>query len=361
MANLTTLAPRLEKTLGRLKKQEQSLGGRIQNVSNLWLTRLEAHPFLKTYGGFLRKKTRPTSYLSQPAIDLDHLFPLSLILHLVLFLLLLQTRVTPPVTTKEAPVVVRILDLGQPAAESTRETPKRAPIKAPRPASKAPATPLPPKTPTEQKPTVAPSQETAPAPAPAPVLPGPRTLAEVPRENVPASAPASPESLVQLPTRQSETVQPSISTRIDLPTAPGAAETGASVPEGLRRSDNRPTSAPGSGGAPSTLSSPDFAPYLEMIKKRVQSVWKYPEGMTGSHRINVIFVLDRAGKLVRAEVADSTDPRLNNSALQAMRSASPFPPIPESLKELAGSPLRMRFNIDVGIRTGNKTPSKTTP
>jgi TonB family protein len=98
-----------------------------------------------------------------------------------------------------------------------------------------------------------------------------------------------------------------------------------------------------------------------MIKKRVQSVWKYPEGMTGSHRINVIFVLDRAGKLVRAEVADSTDPRLNNSALQAMRSASPFPPIPESLKELAGSPLRMRFNIDVGIRTGNKTPSKTTP
>jgi TonB family protein len=85
-------------------------------------------------------------------------------------------------------------------------------------------------------------------------------------------------------------------------------------------------------GTPPVLSSPDFAPYLEMIKKRVQSVWKYPEGMTGSHRINVIFILDRAGKLVRAEVADSTDPRLNNSALQAMRIASPFPPIPESLR-----------------------------
>jgi TonB family protein len=88
-----------------------------------------------------------------------------------------------------------------------------------------------------------------------------------------------------------------------------------------------------------------------MIKKRVQAVWKYPEGLSGAHQVNIIFVLDRAGKVVRAEVADSSDPRLAQGAIQAMRTASPFPPIPDSLRELAGWPLRIKFNVELGVKT----------
>jgi hypothetical protein len=41
---------------------------------------------------------------------------------------------------------------------------------------------------------------------------------------------------------------------------------------------------------------------------------------------------------------------LNASAVEAMTRASPFPPIPESLKELANEPLRMQFTVLIGVR-----------
>jgi TonB family protein len=89
-----------------------------------------------------------------------------------------------------------------------------------------------------------------------------------------------------------------------------------------------------------------------MIKKKVEGHWKYPDGLPGKHTVNVLFVLDRGGKLIRFEVLDSTDPRLERSAAQAMREASPFPPIPENLREhLAGTPLRMKFSIDFGVKS----------
>ncbi len=103
-------------------------------------------------------------------------------------------------------------------------------------------------------------------------------------------------------------------------------------------------------GSPSAIQSPDFAPYLEKIKRRVESVWDYPEGIPGKHQVSLVFVLDRGGKLVRAEVVDATHSNLDQGVLEAVRKASPFPPIPESLKDLAGWPLRIKFTIDFGLK-----------
>jgi hypothetical protein len=33
-----------------------------------------------------------------------------------------------------------------------------------------------------------------------------------------------------------------------------------------------------------------------------------------------------------------------------MRKASPFPPMPESLKDLANEPLRMQFTVSIAVR-----------
>ena len=103
-------------------------------------------------------------------------------------------------------------------------------------------------------------------------------------------------------------------------------------------------------GRPSAIQSPDFAPYLEKIKRRVESAWDYPEGIPGKHQVSLVFVLDLGGKLVRVEVLDSKNAEIDRSALMAMRAASPFPPIPESLKDLAGWPLRIKFTIDFGVK-----------
>jgi TonB family protein len=110
----------------------------------------------------------------------------------------------------------------------------------------------------------------------------------------------------------------------------------------------------GSGGGSTTglkgLSSADYNQYLSQLKKRVESVWKYPDGVAGVQKVALLFTLDKAGRLVRSEVLDSTDARLNASAVEAMKRAAPFPPIPESLKDLANTPLRMQFTVTIGVR-----------
>ena len=344
----------LEKILARLKKQEQNLWGKLQAAGNVWLNRLETNAFVRSYASLFRRKKEASPYLSEPVIDLDSLLFLSLILHLILLFILTRFSVSNPLPTPEAPVMVRILDLGQPAPEPKKETPKQAtairtPPRAPeRPAPRPKAAPVK----AEEIPTVKPAPKPLPVPTPPPTLPGPKTLAQEPREKTAVVAPQSAESLIQLPTRQAESGGSPPAARTESVTGiSGVGDVGTPVPEGLRRGDARPLGTTGGKGNLPALTSPDFGPYLDMIKKRVQAVWKYPEGISGAHQVNVIFVLDRAGKVIRAEVADSTDPRLASGAVQAMRTASPFPPIPDSLKELAGWPLRMRFNVEFGVKT----------
>jgi TonB family protein len=90
--------------------------------------------------------------------------------------------------------------------------------------------------------------------------------------------------------------------------------------------------------------------YLTQLKKRVESAWNYPDDVTGIQKVTGRFNLDRAGKLTQAVVLESSDSRLNASAVEAMKRASPFPPIPESLKDLANEPLIMRFEVSNRVR-----------
>jgi len=343
----------LEKTLARLKKQERSLWGRIQAASNFWLDRLERNAVVRSYATLFRRKNEASPYLSDPVIDLDSLLFLSLIFHLILVFMLTRVSISTPLPTPEAPVVVRILDLGQVAPEAKKESPKKSSEKKtpPTPARSIPQSKAAPVK-TEEPPTPTPTPKPLPAPAPVPPLPRPKTLAQASQEKTAAVALQSAESLIQLPTRQAEAGGSLPALRTDRITGvPRVDDAGAPVPEGLRRGDGLQVgTAAGKKNLPA-LTSPDFGPYLEMIKKRVEAVWKYPEGLSGMHQVNIIFVLDRAGKVIRAEVADATEPRLASGAIQAMQTASPFPPIPDSLKELAGWPLRMRFKVEFGVKT----------
>jgi TonB family protein len=127
---------------------------------------------------------------------------------------------------------------------------------------------------------------------------------------------------------------------------PGGSATGTGMAGG--------GSGTGVGGGSTTglrgLSSADYNRYLNQLKKRVESVWKYPDGVAGVQRVAILFTLDRSGRLVKSEVLESTDARLNASAVEAMRRAAPFAPIPENLKDLADTPLRMQFTVSIGVR-----------
>jgi TonB family protein len=219
-------------------------------------------------------------------------------------------------------------------------------------------------------------------PKPAPMA-GPKSLAtDTQRESVNIKE-TSPDSLVRLPTKETTpTTLPGAAADLEAKTSgtgratadagiralkegnqiPGALKgTGSgSGPYGVQGGTRDGTglagggTGTGTGGGSNTglkgIPAADFNRYLEQLKKRVESVWRYPEGVSGRQKVAVVFTLDRGGKLVRADVLESSDSRLNASAVEAMRRASPFPPIPESLKELANEPLRMQFTVLIGVR-----------
>jgi len=228
-------------------------------------------------------------------------------------------------------------------------------------------------------------EEATPPPKPV-ALPGPKVLATAtPHESVNVKE-TSPDSLVRLPTKESakqlsgspasdlEMNQKSLAALKGMSEEPGikALKEGNQIPGALKGAGSGagPYGVPGgsrsgtglsgggtgagTGGGSNTglkgIPNSDYDQYLKQIERRVRSVWKYPDEVTGAHKVTVRFTLDRAGKLTQAEVLESSDSRLNAGAVEAMKRASPFPPIPEALKDLANEPMIMRFAVSIRVR-----------
>ena len=223
--------------------------------------------------------------------------------------------------------------------------------------------------------------------APKPMaLPGPKVLSSDSSREAVNTKETSPDSLVRLPTKEAatnlpggvagdpETSQKSLAALKSTDAGPGikALTQGEQIPGSLKGVGTGvgPYGVPGGsrtgsglsgggsglgeGGGSNTglkgIANSDYNQYLQQLKRRVESVWKYPDDVTGVQKVAVRFSLDRAGKLTLAEVLDSSDSRLNTSAVEAIKRASPFPPIPESLKDLANEPMIIRFEVAIRVR-----------
>lgn len=327
----------LETALGKMRKEEASPWGRIRVLSHEWLTRLERYLFFQNDENRRKTPGDLATLRSEPRIDLRVLLLFSLLVHLLLFFLLSRMPFSSRHLDKTEPVLVHLLDLGG-LAQQGKERPKKSPKKIARlqqgiSAASAAA---------EQK-------SVSPSPRPESLLPTPKVLAEAPREKLVGLTGEPIESLIQLPTRQPAGGQASSATKVD-PFRGALGGEGTSLPESLRRGEDPRLIGPGDTGKASALSGPDWDWYRKMIETRVKSVWQYPDSLSGVQRIRVAFVLDRAGKLVRVRVVESTDPRIDTTALEAMKRASPFPPVPESLKHIAGDEIGIWFTIQLGVK-----------
>jgi len=314
----------------------------------------------------------------------------SLIFHGLLLLLALRTAaLTIAKPSAEAPISVQLMEVRSGSSETMSIGPGRG-AGGPKTMPKL-GVPIPPRQQTGKvdsgsiESTIpAAKSEAAPEPKVVP-LPGPKVLAADSRETVNVKE-TSPDSLVRLPTKEAPTNLPG-STATDLALnqqslaalkgvgeGPGikALKEGAQIPGALKGSgtSGAPYGVPGGikggtgiagggtgtgvGGGSSTglkgVPAADFNNYFNQLKRRVESVWRFPDGVSGLQKVGVVFTLDRSGRLIKADVLESSDPRLNAGAVDAMKKASPFPPIPESLKDLANEPLRMQFTVTIGIR-----------
>lgn len=75
--------------------------------------------------------------------------------------------------------------------------------------------------------------------------------------------------------------------------------------------------------------------YMEMIRLRIERFKKYPHLARTKHMEGMAtlrFTITRGGKLKGSELVRSTRHKiLDRAALEAVRDAAPFPPLPESI------------------------------
>ena len=83
--------------------------------------------------------------------------------------------------------------------------------------------------------------------------------------------------------------------------------------------------------------------YIDGIEERTKQRWQVPENTPDDAKVVLRFTLDSSGAATQIAFQGNVDPALGNSAVAAMRSASPFPPMDDNVRCLAGKKLRGTF------------------
>jgi TonB family protein len=109
---------------------------------------------------------------------------------------------------------------------------------------------------------------------------------------------------------------------------------------------------------PLNTTDPNYNDYFEKLRRQIQDKWSYPleagdKNIGGSLLIE--FGIRRDGKLQFIELRRSSGtPILDLYAMNAVKLASPFPPVPEPLVRGTGIPVGALFNYIVVTGSLNK-------
>jgi TonB family protein len=93
--------------------------------------------------------------------------------------------------------------------------------------------------------------------------------------------------------------------------------------------------APASAGVDAECTRrPEVQAYLDQVEERTLARWRTPPGVADSS-VTLRFQLDVAGSAQQVELVRAASNALGASAIDAMRAASPFPPMPDPARCLA--------------------------
>ena len=84
--------------------------------------------------------------------------------------------------------------------------------------------------------------------------------------------------------------------------------------------------------------------YIDNVEARTKKRWRVPEETPDEAKVVLLFTLDSSGAATKIAFRGDVDPALGNSAVGAMRAASPFPPMDDNVRCLAGKKLRGTFS-----------------
>lgn len=87
--------------------------------------------------------------------------------------------------------------------------------------------------------------------------------------------------------------------------------------------------------------------YMSRVKLRIMDRWVLPPNVDGNQAVTLKFSIDPAGTATRVDVVRAPDAGLGESAVRAMRSASPFEAMPSDVRCLANAMIQGTFRNPV--------------
>ena len=121
-----------------------------------------------------------------------------------------------------------------------------------------------------------------------------------------------------------------------------------SVGEGNLRGSGGEGSSVLAGGsteaANECLGRPEVQQYLSEVEARTISRWVLPPGVKADQKVTLQFKLDVAGSATSVSLKRASDNALGASAVDALRAAAPFPPMPDKARCLAMVPITATFS-----------------
>jgi protein TonB len=300
----------------------------------------------------------------------------SLLLHVVLIgAAVLWNQLWPPVYVKRGEPLLVDIAPERPAERAPRgslsDPPARPTPPAARRAEAPPAPPVRPPAPRVPAPRPAPPPAAKPEPAPAPPVAAPASAPEVARAQPPepppvpvpspppASRPSEPPAVEPSPGARPAPSSPEPPALAPPPgAAPGLGRPRLDLPAAMLRRPPGGGTQGGRGGIegePVPLDTPDprYKEYFDLIREKIRRNWGYPReaadrGIEG--QLLIEFHIARSGQLEYIELRRTSGVGvLDEYALNAIRLAQPFPPVPEPIAKnvLAISGL-FRYQIVTG-------------
>ncbi|RIL08225.1 MAG: hypothetical protein DCC71_00295 [Proteobacteria bacterium] len=99
------------------------------------------------------------------------------------------------------------------------------------------------------------------------------------------------------------------------------------------------------GDTPDCDSRPEVRAYQEQIRQRTLARWVAPPSMQKSARATLSWQLDVSGSATSVKLVNASNSAVGNSVVEALRAASPFPPMSDRVRCLANRRLTGTFSL----------------
>lgn len=97
------------------------------------------------------------------------------------------------------------------------------------------------------------------------------------------------------------------------------------------------------GSAPDCDQRPEVQAYREQVRQRTLARWVAPPSITSGARATLAWKLDPAGSATSVQLVNASTSEIGNSVVNALRAASPFPPMNDRVRCLANRKLTGTF------------------